>query len=60
MSELVSSNAEGSKEEKRVEASSGSKVALAEYVSALAHAIHTLSMDKFVVLECHFMIDLNI
>ena len=50
---MVAGDAEGGKEEKRVETTGGSEVALAEDVSALAHAIHTLSVDKFVILECH-------
>jgi hypothetical protein len=49
----VAGNAEGGKEEKRVETSTGSEVALAENVSTLAHTVYTLSVDQFVVLECH-------
>ena len=49
----MAGNAEGGKEEKRVETSSGSEVALAENVSTLAHTVYTLSVDQFVVLECH-------
>ena len=51
----MSSNTEGKEEEKRVEATCGSEVALAEDVSTLAHTIHTLSVDQFIVLECHIV-----
>jgi len=52
----VSSNTEGKEEEKRVETTGGSEVALAENISTLAYTIYTLSMDEFVVLECHIVL----
>ena len=53
---MVAGYSEGGKEEKRVETTGGSEVALAENISTLAYAIYTLSMDEFIVLECHIVL----
>ena len=60
LSQLVTGSTKGGKEEQRVPATLSSKVTLAIDISAVANAIHTLSMDQLVVLECHILCIFNI
>ena len=53
LSYLVTSSSEGGQEEKGIEATKGCEVTLAIDVSTVTYTVHTLSVDKLVVLKCH-------